>query len=494
MTRYLRASRLGLLALAALTLSPTLALAAGAQISIQQVEVKKHEGLVSDSLTSRAFVNVVGASGSPIQGLAPDLFKVYEGGSTDSRKILRVETLEAAQTGASIVIVIQASGSWGPIQEDIKKAVSAFVNGLGEKDHVAVVTYAGQPEILAPFSAEKGEVAGKVSKLNANGESYLLYDGLSQAIQLYASAAAPGKGSASVQGSLLPIAKAIILLSDGRDNGSATGVETVISEAVKRKIPIHVIGHSELGGDSLPNIQDIARRTGGAYKDAPSNDDISKSLTSIKDYIYKMYVVEWATGLDHDGKQHKIDIAMENEGGGPGLRGSVVVNTPDFFNWKKAALITVIILLLMIIAAAIWVFTRPKPPPPRFCAVCKREQMPDWEICLFCLKAAKARMLVQKGAQKGKVYPLVGKIVSIGSGPETNIRLMDGSVSGKHAGVAIDDSKFEIVDLGSKNGVLVNGKKTPRRFLRNGDIVTLGATELKFESTVQTAGDADTDD
>ena len=39
---------------------------------------------------------------------------------------------------------------------------------------------------------------------------------------------------------------------------------------------------------------------------------------------------------------------------------------------------------------------------------------------------------------------------------------------GKHAGIAVDGNKFEIVDLGSKNGVLVNGKKTPRRFLRNG--------------------------
>ena len=64
---------------------------------------------------------------------------------------------------------------------------------------------------------------------------------------------------------------------------------------------------------------------------------------------------------------------------------------------------------------------------------------------------------------------------------------MDGSISGKHAGVAIDDTKFEIVDLGSKNGVLVNGKKTPRRFLRNGDIITLGMTELKFETRVKTA-------
>ena len=492
MTRHLRAHRLGLVALAALTLAPTLALAAGAQLSIQQVEVKKHPGLVSDPLQARAYVNVVGASGSPIQGLASDLFKVYEGGSTDSRKILKVETLEAAQTGASIVIVIQASGSWGPIQEDIKKAVSAFINGLGEKDQVAVVDYAGQPETLSTFSAEKGEVVGKLSKLSANGESYLLYDGIAQAVGLYASHAAPGK-SASAEEALLPVAKAIILISDGRDNGSATAVETVISDAVKRKIPIHCIGHSELGGDSLPNLQEIARRTGGSYKDAPGIDDVSKSLTSIKDYIYKMYVVEWATELDHDGKQHKVEIAMESEGG-TSLRGSVVVSTPDYWNWKKAALITAIILLLLIIAVAVYVFTRPKPAPPRFCPVCKREQMPDWEICLFCLKAAKARLLVQKGAQKGKVYPLVGKIVSIGSGPETNVRLMDGAISGKHAGVAIDDNKFEIVDLGSKNGVLVNGKKTPRRFLRNGDIVTLGTTELKFESTIQTAGDEDADD
>ena len=119
-----------------------------------------------------------------------------------------------------------------------------------------------------------------------------------------------------------------------------------------------------------------------------------------------------------------------------------------------------------------------------------RPDEPEWEICLFCLKSAKARLTIQKGATKGKTYPLVGKVVSMGSGPENNIRIMDGAVSGKHAGVAIDDSKFEIVDLNSKNGVLVNGKKTPRRFLRNGDIITIGMTELKFESTIQTADDA----
>ena len=43
-------------------------------------------------------------------------------------------------------------------------------------------------------------------------------------------------------------------------------------------------------------------------------DDITKSLTMIKDHISKMYVVQWKTELDHDGKDHKIDIAMEMAG------------------------------------------------------------------------------------------------------------------------------------------------------------------------------------
>jgi hypothetical protein len=42
--------------------------------------------------------------------------------------------------------------------------------------------------------------------------------------------------------------------------------------------------------------------------------------------------------------------------------------------------------------------------------------------------------------------------------------------------------------------VLVNGRKTPRRFLRNGDVITLGMTELKFESVIAAGGDEEADD
>ena len=303
--------------------APVAALAAGAQLSIQQVQATQNRWP-----HVRAFVNVIGASGSPIQGLSQDLFRVYERGDNDSSKVERVESLEAAQAGASIVIVIQASGAMMGIQEDIKKAVSAFVNGLGEKGQVAVVDYGEAPEIVAPFSEDKGDVAGKAAKITFTGRSFLLYDGLAQAIQLYAAAASPGKGGAQT---LLPAAKAIILVSDGRDNGSATDVEKVISDAAKRRIPIHAVAHSELDQDSLANLEMIARRSGGTYRPAPNVEDINKSLTVIKDYINKMYVIQWKTRLPHDGKDHKIEIAMENEGSSTSLKSSILVRTPGFF-------------------------------------------------------------------------------------------------------------------------------------------------------------------
>ena len=62
-------------------LAPAAALAAGAQLSIQQVQATQNKWP-----HVRAYVNVIGASGSPIQGLSQDLFRVYEGGSSEPNR------------------------------------------------------------------------------------------------------------------------------------------------------------------------------------------------------------------------------------------------------------------------------------------------------------------------------------------------------------------------------------------------------------------------
>ena len=41
---------------------------------------------------------------------------------------------------------------------------------------------------------------------------------------------------------------------------------------------------------------------------------------------------------------------------------------------------------------------------------------------------------------------------------------------------------FEIADLETKSGTLVNGVRAPRRILRDGDTITIGSTELEYRS------------
>jgi pSer/pThr/pTyr-binding forkhead associated (FHA) protein len=53
-------------------------------------------------------------------------------------------------------------------------------------------------------------------------------------------------------------------------------------------------------------------------------------------------------------------------------------------------------------------------------------------------------------------------------------------VARKHLGIRRDQSGYELADLGSVNGVTVNGQRMARRSLVSGDIIRIGASEMVF--------------
>jgi hypothetical protein len=68
----------------------------------------------------------------------------------------------------------------------------------------------------------------------------------------------------------------------------------------------------------------------------------------------------------------------------------------------------------------------------------------------------------------------------IGRSKESDIRISDPNVSRRHAEIRQDGSVYWIVDLGSTNGVSVNGREVKRAKLDDEDRITLGSTELVF--------------
>ncbi len=91
--------------------------------------------------------------------------------------------------------------------------------------------------------------------------------------------------------------------------------------------------------------------------------------------------------------------------------------------------------------------------------------------------AHEAAALVVNGTR----HALASKPMVIGRSREADITVEDPNVSRRHAEIRRDDGGYWIVDLGSTNGVEVNGRKVDRAKLAHADRVVVGQTDLLFE-------------
>jgi hypothetical protein len=80
----------------------------------------------------------------------------------------------------------------------------------------------------------------------------------------------------------------------------------------------------------------------------------------------------------------------------------------------------------------------------------------------------------------GAAHELRKPSVVIGRSKECDIRVSDPNVSRRHAEIRQEGSMYWIIDLGSTNGLSVNGRQLKRSKLEEGDRITLGSTELIF--------------
>lgn len=90
------------------------------------------------------------------------------------------------------------------------------------------------------------------------------------------------------------------------------------------------------------------------------------------------------------------------------------------------------------------------------------------------------RLIVLAGPRVGSELALPAGRSIIGRGEEAAVWVNDTSISREHAAIDGNGDKFEIRDLGSSNGVLINGAPARKVKLQAGDVIELGNVRLKF--------------
>jgi pSer/pThr/pTyr-binding forkhead associated (FHA) protein len=83
---------------------------------------------------------------------------------------------------------------------------------------------------------------------------------------------------------------------------------------------------------------------------------------------------------------------------------------------------------------------------------------------------------------EGKRHEVTKRSVVLGRSKDADVQVNDPNVSRRHAELRPRGDQWMIADLGSTNGVTVNGQRIEQaQLLRAGDRIEVGTTRMTFE-------------
>lgn len=91
-----------------------------------------------------------------------------------------------------------------------------------------------------------------------------------------------------------------------------------------------------------------------------------------------------------------------------------------------------------------------------------------------------AGLIVERSGKVERVAPFRGPELIVGRGPTCDLVLATAGVSRRHARFVRDGDGFRVLDLGSANGLRVNGERATERALQVGDVVAIDDFTLTF--------------
>ncbi len=481
--------------------------AAESRVTLDRVEVEAKENFL------RLHADILDAKGAPVPSLTASDIEILANGKPVKVTDVDIQTAEQAQEPVAVVILLNASRGYqiqgqgeehGTFQQ-AKEGAAQFIQRLKGNDMVAVVVYRESVphEVVYSFASEFTQA--KEAVLNYNVPAADLNPENNQ-------------GQAARERSLLPEFQSavkkvldffndnlasnsklatthrrfLVIMTDAKDRETRKDkLQPKLKKMVEEKIEengirIFAIGYSPDDEQYLSLLQDIANVSGGAYTYVANKDglgQIPSVFDTIATRIKRQYIIkakwlelpDWGdpvNGKDEANYHIGLKVKMKDGAEVAATFNDVRLPLPSL-NWLKylkiAGLALGGLLAIGLLGALIVFLVRRKHMASASTAVRAAYDGPT-----------RGRLAVLAGPLAGESFPLIDDVTTIGSMQGNTIVIADGSVSRRHAAIKIDQMRYEVADMNSTNGVLVNGQRIHKVFMKDGDRVQIGTTEIQF--------------
>ena len=225
----------------------------------------------------------------------------------------RLESLRDRQQAIRSILVLDASASMAgaPFLASLRAAAS-FIGSKRPQDQVAILATSDTPDgytLISNFDRDREALLRRLADLKASGKKTRLYDTLGAAMQM---AALPPQGGGGEQDYI--VSTAILVFSDGRDEGSALtrdDLNTRIS-GLAIPIPIYSIAYTKQSTDYFRNLEALSKNSFGVYYPAGTAlDSMQQMVDKIQNILQSDYVLTFRSYVDVDGKEHPLKLGIE---------------------------------------------------------------------------------------------------------------------------------------------------------------------------------------
>jgi hypothetical protein len=429
----------------------------------------------------------------------PHAWKVQIDGNEIEPEEITVKRLADSDEGVSVVFVLGATAAlqeeWF---EDARRGASNLLRGLGKADRSAVVTYSQSLDTSKSLGPGHGDSVTWLEGQKTDGLQPFLYDAVKKGLDFF-----PNDYE-----SIGPN-RVLVVFSDGLDVNMEKGTQfkdtllDIQRLAKKRNVRIDVIAATgalfdpadQQSQKAVQGLQSISSYTGGTYRPAESAAAVEALFGHLQSELKDQHVIHLKPKKFDGNKDCTVTVTVEQDGQSYTSVNPVITFIQNrerhLLKWVlvgAGALVGVLLLFFIIRLIVRLIRSRrddevvEEGPDLTACPQCSNMIPPDWKVCQYCEALPhKGRLtVVSVGELNGRTFFLKDSLSNIGSATSNTIVLIDKSVSKRHAGIKIQDNRFELADFGSTNGVMVNGQRITKQFLKSKDLITIGAVELEF--------------
>jgi VWFA-related protein len=250
------------------------------------------------------YASVIDRQGHPVPDLAATDFTVVEDDAP--QEVVRFEQVRDLPIKAGVLLDVSASMTEA-LPEAQQAALTFFSETIGPRDRAALITFNDRPQLVVKLTNQLLELGGGLAGLKAE-RGTALYDSI--IFSLYYFNGLSGQ-------------RALVVLSDGKDESSRFDFDDVLDFARRAGVTIYTIGLSlERGdGEAKRALDRLAEETGGRSWFIEEATQLTPIYRSIEEDLRAQYLLVYqSTNTKPDNKFRNVELKV----GQPGLEARTI--------------------------------------------------------------------------------------------------------------------------------------------------------------------------